>query len=120
MPTREIRQKFKKSEIAIMAWRSSEMAKNMETSYTSGMGKSDGTVPVSSSITEGIQAGGERDFAILEEKMGDVVVNNMVNAEGDVDLRRLTGDQAIRYLSAMGLMVPMVPLKAYKGILGRA
>ena len=46
----------------------------------------------------------EREISALEERLGPVV-HKMVNDEGEVDLRKLTGDEALRYMSALGIHI---------------
>jgi hypothetical protein len=41
----------------------------------------------------------------IEEQLGDVT-NKMVDDRGHVDLRRLTGEEAMRFMGAMGISVP--------------
>lgn len=46
----------------------------------------------------------EREIQVLEEHLGPIAVK-MVNDEGEVDLRKLTGDEALRYMAAMGIQI---------------
>jgi hypothetical protein len=42
---------------------------------------------------------------ILEEKLGPVAYK-LTDENGDVDLRKLTGPEAVRFMAAMGISVP--------------
>lgn len=53
----------------------------------------------------------ERDYAMddeeinkIEERLGPVAYK-MVNEKGQVDLRKLTGDEALTYFAAMGIPI---------------
>ena len=43
---------------------------------------------------------------VLEERLG-AVAQKLENEQGEVDLRRLTGEEALQYMNAMG--IPMMP-----------
>ena len=90
---REVRKRFCKSEMALMAWRSSEMAHNMRTRMQNTVTERDnGSQPVLSGAEQA-----------LEERLGGDVVHNMVDDAGEISLRRLTGPQALRYCRALGI-----------------
>jgi hypothetical protein len=46
----------------------------------------------------------EREIQALEERLGPVAVK-MVNEQGEVDLRKLTGDEALHFMSSMGVHI---------------
>ena len=102
MPSREIRKRFTKSDIAIMSWRSAEMNANMRdnTLRTAPLpSKIDGTgYPLMEDV--------EHDTVLkgIEDRLGDVVYK-MTDEKGEIDLRRLTGEEAVQYMNAIGIPV---------------
>lgn len=44
-------------------------------------------------------------LAKIEERLGPQVIAQMVDENGDIDLRRLTGPQAMRYLGGLGIQM---------------
>ena len=102
IPMREIRRRFKRSEIAMLAWRSGEMAYNMSTTRNkSHLERPNGA---QTEYTGPPPVHSEQEIRMLEERLGPVAVK-MVNEEGDVDLRKLTGDEALQFMSSMGIHI---------------
>lgn len=109
MPLREIRKRYTKSDMAIMAWRGSEVSYNMQRNREVSASRR-----LPANVSEGIrnaptgrQEGWDYDlpepeFKALEEKLSPFVVK-LVNEEGRVDLRKVTGEEAMRYMAAMGI-----------------
>jgi len=90
LPLRELRRKYTKSEMAIAGWRSLETASNMRQQTIAPAQQSQ--------IPPSAQDAIERD---LEEKIGDFA-EQLVNEKGEIDLRRVTGAQAVRFMNAIG------------------
>ncbi len=91
MPLRQILKTYTKSELSIIAWRSAETAYNMsqiQCQQPANVGKEPGDRPVEASE--------------LEEKLGPVIVDKFGGVDGEVDLRKLTGQEAIRFMKALG------------------
>jgi hypothetical protein len=90
MSKRELDAKFTKSELFILAWRSQEQSWKLEES----MHKNGNQSPAKGHHhVEGTPAG-------LPDKF--------FNKEGEVDLRQVTGREAYKYFSAMGLKFPIM------------
>lgn len=99
MPTREIRERFTKSELVIMGWRGSEMSYNMDNKInTPMMAPRDGGYEPTHAVTQ------SDDLQRLEERLGPVAVK-MVDERGRVDLRKLTGAEALHYMGALGIPI---------------
>ncbi len=79
MPMREIEAKFCKSEIAIIAWRSQEMSHQMF-----------------------------KEIESEQQPSKSSALDRFRNDEGEVDMRKMTGPQALKYLSSMGISVAPV------------
>lgn len=105
MPTREIHKHYTKSEMAVIAWRSSETVYHMSSNrpqlnHAQGNGQEhpfqgkDYALP-------------DREFQALEDRLGEAIVTAMVDDQGEIDLKRLTGPQALHFLQSMGL--PFAP-----------
>lgn len=99
MPTREIRDRFTKSELVIMGWRGAEMTYNMEQKvHTPMMAPRDGGYEPDHVVAQ------SDDLQRLEDRLGPVA-SKMVDARGKIDLRRLTGAEALRYMGAIGIPI---------------
>jgi hypothetical protein len=110
MPMRQVNQIYTRSELVIMGWRSAEQAYNMHIS--SGRRSNDSA--------RGRETDGDwenmgdpgGDSGTVEQRlmvMGQAlepIAKKMVNERGEVDLRRLTGPEAMRYMAVLG--VPIV------------
>lgn len=108
LPLRELRQRYTKSELAIMGWRSMEIAANMQ----AGMAKSrEQQTTASQAIAGSIHdlmttPERERELAFIEEKIGGFIWKAVTYDENGnetgLDLRKLTGQEMKIYLEAMG------------------
>ena len=85
---REIERKFTRSEIALLAWRSQEIAVALEKS--AGMG---GDAP-------------QRRKAV-NAQVPDGLPDRFFNEKGEVDLSKVTGEDAWQYMSAQGIKLPV-------------
>lgn len=105
LPLREIRKRFRKSELILMAWRSQEISANMDklhsnTTQQSGTGyKGDYVNPNNIIETE--------DGYILPEgtNNGIKIPKRFFDEEGELNLSKVTGDEAVTYLNALGLNI---------------
>jgi hypothetical protein len=88
LPLREARRRYKRSELAIMSWRSSELAYNMGQRVKSS--------PSMAPMVE------DAAISVLEQKLGPIG-NKITNESGEVDLGQLTGEEAMRFFDAMGI-----------------
>lgn len=103
LPLREIKKRYKKSEMAIMAWRSSEMAFNMKANLHVPQGQ---RVAQPQQREELHSAVSDDALALLERRLGPIV-SKLENKNGEIDLGQLTGEEALRYMNAMGM--PFAP-----------
>lgn len=87
MPMRMIEERFTRSELALMGWRSRETAYNMRSTQ---------------SRPRPAQAEENRAIRALEARMG-TVANKAETENGDIDLGRLTGKEALHYFGALGI-----------------
>jgi hypothetical protein len=92
LPLRELRARYTKSEMFIMGWRAAEIAENME----KGSKRAQSQMPDRYSNEE----------LALEQRLGGLL-GKAVDSSGEVDLSKMTGDEAVGYLSAFGL--PIAP-----------
>jgi len=122
MPMREIRKKFTFSEIAIMSWRSKEMSASMHKkpkkieSDTTPQSKED----IKPLPDYGLQHQPIRHPSVRIDELEDSYklpqdINNGVaipktffDDAGDLNLSKVTGPQAVRYLNAVGLGIPTI------------
>lgn len=105
LPMREIRKRYTKSEMAILAWRSQEVGYNMRSTNQpkprtdanlAGKPAFNGVPPVLS--TEAEQA--------LEERLGPLAVKlGEIEDEHGMDFRKLTGAEALQYMDSMGIRI---------------
>jgi len=96
--------------MAIMAWRSSEMAHNLrEHGVDTNQGGTPGNrakrLPQAPSSDFMDHAITEPELQRLEERLGPVAYKLMDEKTGEVDLRKLTGDEALQFMSAMGIPI---------------
>lgn len=99
MPMAEIRRRFTKSELYGLGWRSGELAYNMRSKQTQSHYEAAHRTPDASVMTPVVS---DREIVELEARMGPVV-HRVVDDKGTVDLARVTGDEAMHYLAALGI-----------------
>jgi hypothetical protein len=108
MPMREIEAKYTTSELAIMAWRGSEMGFNMRARTQEvprgHIGPLNPTTVTPDPLDYFEYDPPERDLRVIDEKL-EPIAHKMVNEQGEIDLRRLTGAEALRYMGALGISV---------------
>jgi hypothetical protein len=103
MPMRDIRKKYTKSEITIMAWRSSETAYQMRAEGNTHRRPNDAPGSMPGEAPTDLYGATQREKE-LEQRLGPVV-QKLADDEGNVDLRRLTGNEALKYMAVMGLPI---------------
>lgn len=89
LPMREVRKRFTKSELGMLAWRSSEIAHNM--------GQSVRRSPVASEVA--VSGFEEKQIALLEKRMGPVALK----LDEELNMNKLTGAEALQFMSALGI-----------------
>lgn len=95
MPMREINQKFTKSELLISAWRSRELAYNLRPKDTGNDSDRRRRMPVDYEETTPKLRELEMRLAPIADKITD--------DNGEVDLHKLTGNEALHFMGAMGI-----------------
>jgi hypothetical protein len=85
---RELDAKFTKSELALLAWRSQEVSASMEKST-------------------GSRKGQRKNYSDAEVPEG--LPDHFFDPEtGELDLRRVTGEEAYKYMAAIGIRLPVM------------
>jgi hypothetical protein len=95
MSKRELEQKFTKSEMFFVAWRSTEVAFQMEKKFKTPVGTA-GEMPT-------------RDFGGV--KVPQNLPAHFFNAQGELDLRGVTGKEAHRYFQSLGIPLAVMSAK---------
>lgn len=95
MPLREIRDRFTWSELVLMGWRSAEQTHQLKS-------KTPENLRAAPAAT-----GKKRKAYGPDELIPDNLPDRFFNEEGEVDLRKVTGKDAARYLNAIGIHVPI-------------
>ncbi len=96
LPIHEINERFTKSELFIVAWRSQEQHNHMK----KRMAKPEGS--------------GQGEYVVSRRRYGanDILPDNLpekfFNEEGEVDLSRVTGSEARKYMAAVGIHFPEI------------
>ncbi len=94
-----------------MAWRSNEMAHNMRQSSeqarernNSKIAANDSKVPDHAArkrmVTDVVL---EQELESIGDKLGDSIVSRCEDEEGELDLRNLSGEEAMKFMNAMNL-----------------
>ncbi len=91
LPLREIRSRFTWSEIVMLGWRSAEQTHHLKSKSPSG----------------GWKESGKPRKKYMQGEIPENLPDRFFNEEGEVDLRQVTGRDAVQYLAAVGLNVPL-------------
>lgn len=103
MPMRQILKQYTKSELAVIGWRSTEIAYNMDQVHREHVDDAARRAPETArAIVETVD---ERELRAIEARLGPVVYKMVDEKTGDVDLRKLTGDEAMKYCQALGIPI---------------
>jgi len=95
MGRRALEEKFTRSELIILAWRSQETSAALEKQTEEGKkGGKTGTKP-------------QRDW-VPDSQMPANLPDRFFNEDGEVDLRNVTGEEAYRYFSSIGVKLPII------------
>jgi hypothetical protein len=98
MPLTEIEERFTKSDLAVVGWRSQETSYLMDKKTKRG----------SAAVGPGEEA---RDY-FNDPNLPTGMPGRFFNKEGELDLRGVTGDDALKFLKMQGVNVPFVPYSA--------
>lgn len=100
MPFYEIEERFTRSDLAVVGWRSQETSykldQQMKRGHAAAGPPADFKIPEGTTIPAGLP---ERFF----------------NKDGELDLRQVTGADALKFLRAQGINVPFVPFDQQRG-----
>jgi hypothetical protein len=88
MPLSEIEEKFTLSEMAIMSWSSQE--------HMAGLEKRSVNRPTRTKESN------------TKQNKTESLPEHFYNEEGEIDLRRVTGKEAYRFLSSQGIKIPII------------
>ncbi len=87
---RELEKKFTRSELVLLAWRSQEMAASLDTPAK--------TSPEAQS----------RKRFYFDAQVPEGLPDKFFNEDGEVDLRQVTGEEAYKYMSSVGVKLPIM------------
>lgn len=107
LPMHKVKSIYTRSELVLMAFDSREKAYHMQLKYDDGKNSpSRGRLPMSSP-SNGVRE--TIDSYELPEGVnnGIAIPKVFFNDEGEVDLRQVTGPQAVRYLRSLGVNIVM-------------
>lgn len=99
LPLREIEERFTRSELVFVAWRSQELHHNMMKDHP--------TIAKTKS--------GKRSKYSMEDKGPQGMPDRFFNKDGEIDLRQVSGEDARMYFAKLG--IPLVALPAGTSIL---
>lgn len=85
---RELEEKFTKSELVLLAWRSQEVSASLEKGAPTGAPAGTYRKMTDAQVPEGLP-------------------DHFYNEQGEVDLRKVTGAEAYRYFSSVGIKLPI-------------
>lgn len=89
LPKREIEKKFCRSELIMLAWRSQEVSASFDKDAPQA------------------ETGNRKKF-YLDAKVPQGLPDHFYNKEGEVDLRQVTGEEAYKYMSSVGIKLPIM------------
>jgi hypothetical protein len=92
---RELEEKFKKSELVILAWRSQEMSHNLS-EKTKDMGQGQG------------QRTSKGKRRVQDPSIPEGLPDKFFDENGEVNLSKVSGEEAWRYLSMQGIRLPVI------------
>lgn len=107
MPLREVRKIYTKSELAIMAWRSSETAANMQEGTNPPQGSENSPTPREFAPRRSPNGLTDAQINALEERLAPIAYK-LTDKNGELDLRKLTGPEAQMYFGALGFVMPAI------------
>lgn len=89
---RELEKKFTRSELVLLAWRSQEMSASLEKQTEA---QKAGTAPPK-----------RRNY--FDAAVPEGLPDHFYNADGEIDLRQVRGEDAYKYMSAIGIKLPIM------------
>jgi|HubBroStandDraft_1064217.scaffolds.fasta_scaffold605877_2 hypothetical protein len=104
VPMREVEERFTKSEMAIMAWRSNELGYLMHQSMQNSALRAQSSARGVPEAVDYIET--DEKLIKLEQRLGPIA-DKLENKHGEIDLRQLTGPEACRFLNCLG--IPIMP-----------
>jgi hypothetical protein len=92
MPLYEIEERFTKSDLAIVGWRSQETSYQMD-----------------KKMKQGSANAGPSDRHFNDPSLPTNLPEKFFNKDGELDLRQVTGAEALKFLHLQGVNVPFIP-----------
>lgn len=89
---RELEKKFTRSELVLLAWRSQEMSASLERQTESPKGAQ--------------SAQPKRVY--LDAQVPQGLPDHFYNKDGEIDLRQVSGEEAYKYMSSVGIKLPIM------------
>jgi hypothetical protein len=88
---RELEKKFVRSELVMLAWRSQEISASFE------------------SIRPQVETGDKtKKKRYLDAQVPEGLPDKFYNDDGEIDLRKVTGEEAYKYMSSIGVKLPIM------------
>lgn len=81
-----------------MSWRSQEIAANMDESHANN-------APQENPMARAVQAVVDKRADEIEERLGDTIIKRVVDENGEIDMRNLSGDEALQFMGAYGCAI---------------
>lgn len=91
LPMRELKKRYTRSELFILAWRSAEIAHNMGENAKPRTPSQHPTVDIDDAYE-----------SALERRLGSIA-NKITDKDGEVDLHGLTGKEVLNFFGALGV-----------------
>ena len=111
-PMREVRKRYTFSEVTIMAWRSREQSAAMAKGYVKPEPGPKGSAPVKDDGPRRPQVHVQEteDSYQLPDNINNGVAlpKTFFEEEGELNLSKVKGSQAVKYLNALGLNIPTI------------
>lgn len=109
MPLEEVWERFTKSEMAILSWRSQEQYWQMKMRMGDRPRRKQKVDKKAAQQLAKAREGSRLDY---EDELVDNLPDKYFNNEGELDLRNVTGPEAIAYLNAksQALNLPLFPM----------
>jgi hypothetical protein len=105
LPMREIYKKYTRSELVIMAWDSRWKSYSLSQMRKKAIPKENNVDKVDYSSTNGIREVGNVYEVPKTLNNGVAIPKKFFNEEGEIDLRKVPGREAVSYVRAIGIPI---------------
>lgn len=104
MTYQEVQRRFRKSELTLLAWRSQEQAQQIEWRMKRGMPQQPQMqLPTMEEIESGFK---QQKESRLQTMFAAQLPQELVNEDGEPDIRKMNSMQALSYMRACGFNIP--------------